>query len=357
MKKICIVLNHIAISNGVSQTAIGIANAIVEEREDVEVTLLSLFTVDEKMLEKINPKVKVKRVFNGYFRGFSKIVDFIPDRWLYKWIMKKEKYDVEIGFCIKLPIKIVAASTNKKAKKFAWVHTYKEFTKYYKKVDKVISVARGNVEKLLKDVEGATEVDFCLNPIDDRMILEQGAKDEAPQKPDMPLIVSVGRHSPEKGYDRLLNCVKRLKEEGFRFKVWLIGDGPIHEELKTMATELNVNDYVEFFGRQFNPHAYTKKADFFVCSSRREGYSTVCTESVILGVPVLTTAVSGGKEIIDESEAGLLVDNSGEALYKGMKWVLERPEVIAEWRKTLETTKERFSYETRKKKLFEVLEI
>ena len=77
----------------------------------------------------------------------------------------------------------------------------------------------------------------------------------------------------------------------------------------------------------------------------------------MLGIPVLTTAVSGAKEMIDQAKAGLVVDNSTTAFYNGLKWVLDHPEVSKEWKDTLEKTKESFSYQERKKKLFEVLEI
>ena len=102
------------------------------------------------------------------------------------------------------------------------------------------------------------------------------------QHPDCPLFVSVGRHSPEKGYIRLINIIAKLRDEGYKMQLWLIGDGPQHEELVEHCNRLKLNDIVLFTGSTQNPHKYTVKGDVFVCSSYREGYSTACTEAIML---------------------------------------------------------------------------
>lgn len=59
--------------------------------------------------------------------------------------------------------------------------------------------------------------------------------------------------------------------------------------------------------------------DLFVCSSRKEGYSTTITESIIVGTRVITTDCSGMDEILEDSGAGIIVENNEEALYLGLK--------------------------------------
>ena len=94
----------------------------------------------------------------------------------------------------------------------------------------------------------------------------------------------------------------------------------------------------------------------YVCSSFIEGYSTACTEALLLGVPVLTTDCAGGEEIVNESEVGKLVEQNEQSLYQGLKDVLENPLVISEWKNKLSTTKERFTQKARFKKLLDILE-
>ena len=77
----------------------------------------------------------------------------------------------------------------------------------------------------------------------------------------------------------------------------------------------------------------------------------------MLGTPVITTCVNGAKEIIEDAESGLMVGMEDKDLYNGLKQILDNPEQISEWRETLKTTKEHFSYTARAKKLWETLGI
>ena len=358
MTRICFLFSDLKLSNGVSRVAIAIAN-LLSQREDVDITLIALYEYEKEASKLVSPRVHVKKFFGFYFRGFDKLVDLIPHRLLYSLVLKKGNYDVEIGFQYNMPTKIVAASNNYNAAHIAWMHGYDYGLKlkdFYPKLDKVICVSRCNSERLYKEMDGNVITDYCYNPINDEAIVKNGNVDISIKRNNDSVFVSVGRHSPEKGYSRLLDIVSRLKDEGYKFKLWLIGDGPTHSELIKKTEQLELSDYVVFVGAQENPHKYTSKADVFVCSSFSEGYSTACTEAIMLGVPVITTNVSGGEEIINESQAGLLTEMSDESLYEGMKKVLDHPELIQNWKNTLETTKQKFSQREREKKLNEIID-
>ena len=57
----------------------------------------------------------------------------------------------------------------------------------------------------------------------------------------------------------------------------------------------------------------------FICSSRSEGYSTVVTEALILGIPVITTDCSGMDELLDNGKYGMIVANNYHALEDGIR--------------------------------------
>lgn len=358
MKKICFVFSDLKNSNGVSKAAVAIANLLVKHK-DIEVTLIPIYEYEDKMAQKANPRVKIKKVFGFYFRGFDKIIDLIPHRWLYNWIVRPGAYDIEIGFQYNMPTKIIAASSNDKAVHLTWIHTYDKglkLRKYYEKMDKVICVAKYGSDMFKEEINDKVDSDFCYNPVDDKKIIAMGNEPIDIKRPDGILFVSVARHSPEKGYERLLKIVSRLKNEGYKFNIWLVGDGPSHNSLLDLSSKLNISDIVCFIGNQNNPHKYTVHGDVFVCPSYREGYSTACTEAIILGIPVVTTPVGGGQEIIEASKAGLLTEMSDESLYEGMKTVLDRPEYVQKWKNTLQTTKQKFSQIEREKKLNEIID-
>ncbi len=72
-----------------------------------------------------------------------------------------------------------------------------------------------------------------------------------------------------------------------------------------------------------------KNCDLYVCSSRKEGFSTAVTEALIVGTPVISTKCSGAVELLGEhDEYGVVVENDEEALYEGLKELLSNDEKI-----------------------------
>lgn len=214
-------------------------------------------------------------------------------------------------------------------------------------MDKLVCVSKCNAERLAAEIGCSVAVDYNYNPIDEDGVCKQGEEQIDIERSKDLLFVTVGRMSPEKGFERLLNSVKRLKADGYKFSLWLIGDGPLLESLKEQSANLKINDIVTFLGRKVNPHAYTSKSDVFVCSSFAEGYSTVCTEAIMLNIPVISTNVSGAAEIIEEAGCGAVFESTEDAIYYNMKYILDNPHLVEEWKKILMNTKGNFSRERR----------
>ena len=143
---------------------------------------------------------------------------------------------------------------------------------------------------------------------------------------ERPVLVSVGRLHPQKSYDRLLEAVKRLNEEGFGFDFYILGDGEEKEKLLQMKEDYHL-DNVTFLGNQKNPFKFMRQADLLVLSSLYEGLPTVVSEALICGTPVLSTEVAGVRELLKEDD-GLIVENSEEGIYQGLKDVLKDPEKL-----------------------------
>lgn len=356
MKKICFSFNHFQYSDGIARSAISMANYL-SQRKDIEVTLRPIFKIQKEAMNVLNKNIKIKPVLGFYFNGLSKIMRIIPDKFWHDWIFGKNKYDIEIGFQYGTSTRAVVASDNN-AKHLIWMHGYDEgllMKPYYKKADMVVCVSRFNANRLKKELNENINIEYCYNPIDETSVIESGKELISLQKNKKLVFVSVGRLSEEKGYLRLLNVSARLKREGFSFVIWLIGEGPQRTELEEKVKLLKLDDVVKFMGNQANPHKYTSKADIFICSSFSEGYSTACTEAIMLGIPVISTEVSGAKEIIEDAECGKVVENSEEGIYLGMKSILLDPIVVESWKKILLKTKKHFFVEERIDKLEDIL--
>ena len=247
----------------------------------------------------------------------------------------KDDYDIECAYLEAGTTKILAGSTNKRAKKLAWVHcdlkkavsdpeAFAEKTKsYYRKYDKTVCVSQ-NVENSFKELFGDSfPTTVVYNVIDDAEIKEKAAADIPKDIPKRRFtIISVGRLAAPKKYMRLLRIHKRLLDEGFAHDLWILGEGPEREKLEKYISENALHETVKLFGFCANPYPFMQEADLVVCSSEYEGYSTFISEAVILGKPIVTTDCGGMQEILGDSEFGMITGNNEEALYEGLRMML-----------------------------------
>ncbi|MBN1826812.1 MAG: glycosyltransferase [Candidatus Eisenbacteria bacterium] len=119
-------------------------------------------------------------------------------------------------------------------------------------------------------------------------------------------IVSCGRLSPEKRFDRLIDAVARLAEEGIDARLLLVGDGPERGALERIAGEI-APGRVRFAGFREEPAPLLGGAEIFALSSEREGLPMTLLEALALGLPAVVPRVGGMAEVIRDGETGLLV--------------------------------------------------
>lgn len=132
-------------------------------------------------------------------------------------------------------------------------------------------------------------------------------------------ILACGRLIPEKGFDLLINAFNALSLES-RYKLIILGDGPLREELNIQIQELNLSEYISLLGFVENPMPYFKNAKVCVISSRAEGFPNVLYQMMALNSKVLMTKCCGD---LDDIPAVHFIDaNSSTALEQGLKVVL-----------------------------------
>lgn len=248
-------------------------------------------------------------------------------------------FDIEAAYLECGPTKVMAGSTNKKALKLAWVHCdlskkssntesfVRKSKAWYQTYDNIVCVAENVQERYVQLFGGQPPATVLHNIIDEDEILAKVSACKVPRD-HRTTLAAIGRLSPEKGNDRLLTACGKLKSEGFDFCLWLVGDGPERESLEQQIARTHLEDCVKLWGFQSNPYPYMQASDLIVCPSRFEGFSTVVTEALILGKPVVTTACSGMDELLGNSEYGLITENSEDGLYEGLKKMLEQPELL-----------------------------
>lgn len=221
--------------------------------------------------------------------------------------------DVEIAFVEGLTTKLVAASYTK-ARKLAWLHIdfaihhwtasiFKDTrseAETYRRFDGIVCVSQ-TVEQSFRNLLGTDLKTLVLhNPINADEIRLASTEPSAvpPGISDVVRLVSVGRLEQQKNFLMLIKAVKRLKDNGVRCELWLLGEGSQRAMLTRYISDNDLTDIVTMWGFVANPYPFIASADIFVCSSIAEGYSTAVTEAQILGIPVVTTPCSGMTEIL-----------------------------------------------------------
>ena len=159
-------------------------------------------------------------------------------------------------------------------------------------------------------------------------------------------LVAVGTLKESKGYARLLRIIRRLVEEGYPIHLYILGVGAMQHTMEEYIQTHDLSNSVTLLGYQTNPYQYVAKCDLFVCASFAEGFSTAATEALIVGTPVCTVEVSGMKEMLGENnEWGIVTENDEEALYQGIRRLLDDPSLLAHYKKQAEIRGKTFSTE------------
>lgn len=300
---------------------------------------------------------------------YQKILKLFPQI-LYQFILKGKKYDIEFAAIHGMRDEILN-SPLKFSKKLIWIHndlkktefhnyTDKEFRKFFG-FDKIMVISekiKQDFETIAITEEEKDKIVRIYNPLDTKEILSKSKLELKNYNFDKraKTFVSVGTVFPQKGFDRLLKAHKRLLYEGLNHKILILGDGYDFENLKNLKKELGVAGTVTLLGFTDNPYPYFKKADFYILSSRYEGFPTVLFEAITLKKKIIATDVSGVREMLEEGKLGLIVDNSQNGIYEGMKKALQNDPIFDTYTESLINYNMPFDLENSVKIITEIID-
>ena len=142
---------------------------------------------------------------------------------------------------------------------------------------------------------------------------------------DVPVIVSTGRLSCEKGYPVLIQALKILSNQGIQFKCIIAGDGPELNSLKQLVSKLELQDTVNFYGYVENVAPILKAGDIFVLPSFQEGLPLSLLEAMAASLPVVATAVGGMPEMLTPDIGWIVAPGNPDAFAKIIFTVLNDP--------------------------------
>ena len=199
----------------------------------------------------------------------------------------------------------------------------------YNRADRIISVSEFIREDLIANFNiDKSKVVTIYNPVDINRI-ENLSREELSHpwfNDSIPVILSAGRLTKQKGFDFLLRAFSILRKE-INARLVILGEGEDELYLKNLSNRLGIDVSVDFLGFKENPYKYMKRATIYVMSSLYEGFPMVLLEAMACGVPVISTIYNPGfSEIVENEKNGLLVPVANEkALADAMLRLLNNP--------------------------------
>lgn len=113
---------------------------------------------------------------------------------------------------------------------------------------------------------------------------------------------------PRKNHELIIRQVPRLKENIPGLKVVFAGRGDLLNEMKSLAMNLNINEYIDFLGYRTDISQLVAMSDIGISSSKQEGLGITVAEDMFAGLPVVVSIDRGHKEMVRDGENGFFFD-------------------------------------------------
>ena len=272
-------------------------------------------------------------VERGWYAPFHELVY----RRMFLSLLRGKRYDTIISFMEGSAVKFHSYIFDKGKRNISWVHIdfqqkhwsldFFRDAEYerqcYEKMDKIIFVyndAKTGFDSLFH--LSAEKYAVHYNIIDADRIRRLSQMCTAEQKNKF-TICMLGRLNTQKRHDRAISVAKTLKELGYDFELWIIGDGELREKLENQIIEAGLQDVVKLKGFINPPYSMLAQADIFLNTSEAEGFSLVVAEAFCLGIPVVSTNVSGPRELLGDSEYGILTSQEEKDIASAVRTMMD----------------------------------
>ena len=343
MRKVLFLIHDLG-QGGAEKVLVNLVNNMDRLKFDISVTALFGGGVNEQFLA---PDIHFRAVFPKEVPGNSKLMKLLTPAQLHRMCVK-EHYDIEISYLEGPSARVISGCNDANTKLVSWIHveqhtmerlsgsfrSEREARECYDRFDQTVCVSQYVHDDFCNILNFQKSCRVLYNTVESEKILAS-TNDTTPELMDDGKIrlIAVGTLKESKGYMRLLSIIKRLRDEKYPVHLYILGIGPLQQEMERYIQANNLQEVVTLLGYQTNPYKYVSKCDLFVCASFAEGFSTAATEALIVGTPVCTVEVSGMKEMLGEhNEWGIVTENNEEALYQGIKDLLDHPDKLAHYK-------------------------
>lgn len=258
-----------------------------------------------------------------------------------------EEYDVAVAYWGDRTMFYMCDKVKAK-KKIAWLHfDYKNpprdndiYLPYFENCDRVVTVSKAIDDSLRSELPQIA--DRCVmmeNITNPRQIWDLALRGET--FPDTHFtgrrILTIGRIGEQKGLDLVVPVLKKLREENYNVRWYVLGDGDkeYKDHLSEMLVNAGVADMMLFLGTTPNPYSYLRDCDIYAQPSRHEGKPISVEEAKIMFKPIMVCDYLSAREQLENGALGVICPISSEGIYDGIKKLLDSPALCDRFTETL----------------------
>lgn len=244
----------------------------------------------------------------------------------------KKYYDVAVAYT-GVEIQYFVADCVAADKKIVFIHndyrtagySAKDDEPYFVQMDAIATISPQCLKVLEEEFHQYREKLCCRENITSSKVVRDRAMEFDPPeyRTQGPVLLSVGRLGPQKGFDMAIDAARILKDRGVQFQWYILGEGGLRQELQNRIESNGLTEELVLLGARSNPYPYMRACDVLVQTSRYEGKSVVLDEAKMLCKPIVSTAYpTVGDQVIDGQE-GIVTDMSAEGIAEGIIRMLE----------------------------------
>lgn len=326
MKKVVFFIESFS-GGGAERVLYTILRYIKQKKFDITILVVNDTGVQKEAFHSLG--YEIKNVLGNKISLLNKIkykliYNILPAKVALKWLTKDIDADTYVafveGYCTKIFSNIPAGK-----RKLAWVHidlesfpwtiekgifhNRSEEVAAYSKFDNVICVSE-EVASVMRNNFEVPEAMTVYNPIDETRIAELSKMQTETHIDETYFnIISVGRLTRQKGYDRLIGLMPSIIRRAPKVRLFIVGEGEERTTLEVQINSLGLQHHVVLTGFLQNPYSLMSKMDLFVCSSIAEGFSLVIAEAMTVGLPIVSMKCAGPCELLDFGKYGILCDS------------------------------------------------
>ena len=261
-------------------------------------------------------------------------------------------YDVAVCFHIHMPFIVRYVAEKVKATiKCAWIHNdfsmsgfnVKQIQRSLDCYDHYFAVSEQLLEEFVNIFpEYKEKSSIAHNIVSEAYIRSSLSELEVKEySKDSVNLLTIGRLDKQKGYDLAVKACSILKQKGYKFNWYVLGNGGEEANIIRMIEAHGVQDCFHLLGIRINPYPYIDQCDIYVQPSKHEGYGIAVAEARMLNKPIVCTDFTGARDQIIDGQTGSIVGFEPEEIAATIEKLIVNKDIDRNYSKNLSHSKKK----------------